>query len=80
MQWLPYERVAARALGTVIQDILQRQGKAQALGVGDVQVCDVVVVVHTDKHLVLGRVSDVVLLTKGCNRSQACKRLNIQCV
>lgn len=58
----PDQRVAACALGTVIQHVLQRQGEGQALSVRDVEVCDVVEVVHTHKHLLLRRICYVVLL------------------
>lgn len=58
----PDQRVAACALGTVIQHVLQRQGEGQALSVRDVEVCDVVEVVHTHKHLLFRRICYVVLL------------------
>lgn len=76
IRWLPYERVATGALGTVVEHILQGQGEAQALSVRDVQVRNVVVVIHADEDLVLGRVGDVVLL-KDSIRSQTCKLLYI---
>lgn len=58
----PDERFAAGALGTVVQNVLQRQREGQALRVRDVQVRDVVQVVHAHEHLVFGRVGYVVLL------------------
>lgn len=50
---VPDECFAAGALRTVVEDILQRQGEGQTLCVRDVQVCDVVQVVHAHEHLVL---------------------------
>lgn len=49
---LPDKSVAPRAFRAVVQHILQGKRKGQALCVGDVQVCDVVIVVYTHKHLV----------------------------
>lgn len=59
---VPDECFAAGALGAVVQNILQGQREGQALRVWDVQVRDVVQVVHAHEHLVLRRVRDVVLL------------------
>lgn len=59
---LPDECVASRALGAVIQHVLQREGKGEPLRVRDVQVRDVVVVVHAHEHLILRGVCYVILL------------------